>query len=250
MIDIHTHILPGLDDGARDLKAALNMAHMAAINGTKIMVATPHRNISGKKRRGTEDVKASYDLLKSGVEQLGLDIQILCGAENFGSRDIVESLNAGQLLTLNGTRYVLVEFDFEEQIDEIFFTVKILRHAGYIPVVAHPERYRCFFKDVESLYDLYRYGAILQINKGSILGAFGDQVAYVADVILSHRLAAVAASDSHDIAERSPDLSEFAEILDLRYGEGCSPLLLEENPRRIIEDREVFWDAPVPFEFF
>ncbi|MDD6276071.1 MAG: hypothetical protein PUB20_04540 [Clostridia bacterium] len=248
MIDLHTHILPGLDDGAQDLKESLNMANMAAKNGTKIIVATPHRNLPGYKKRGAEDIKAAFEALKSGIEVVGLDVRVLCGSENFGSRDIADKLDSGQLLTINGTRYVLVEFDFDERVEEIFAITDLLLRSGYIPIVAHPERYSCFYEDLSGLYELYSFGAVLQINKGSVLGHFGRRVQYVADAILSHRLAAVAASDAHDIYDRTPDLSEFAEILDIRYGEGCSPLLLEENPKRIIEGREVFWESPVPFE--
>lgn len=248
MIDLHTHILPALDDGAESLRESLEMAQTAVRNGTEIIVATPHRNLHGAKRKGTDDVKAAFEALKSGIAVVGLNLKVVLGSENFRSHDMVERLEAGELLTINSTKYVLVEFDFNEEEQDIFTIVERLTKHGYIPVVAHPERYTCFYTNVGGLYDLYKSGAVLQINKGSVLGQFGKRVQRVADIALSHRLAAVAASDAHDTYSRDTDLSEFAKVLDIRYGEGCSPLLLEENPRRIIEGREIVWESPVPIE--
>ncbi len=244
MIDLHTHILPGIDDGARDMDEALELIRMAADNGTHILATSPHQNIP---ICDVQSVKTTFEALKSEIEKNDIDITIVPATEMFGTHDVVSKLKAGELLTVNNTRYPLVEFGFEESLENILLIMEQFVKSDYVPILAHPERYRCFYKNVEVLYDLYEMGIVMQINKGSIFGQFGRHAQWVADTMLSHRLVAVAASDAHDSVYRTPVLSEFAKYIDDNYGHGCSPLLLEENPRRIIEDKEVFWESPIPF---
>lgn len=246
MIDIHTHILPFLDDGAEDFDESLTMLEMAKQSGTTLVVATPHCNIPDFFQNTTEEIKRTFLQLKKKSEDMKTGVILAGGMEIFGTEDVAEKLCDGKLITLNNTKYPLVEFDFYEDADYIFFVLQKIIDKGYVPVVAHPERYACFAESPEKLFELYKMGAVIQINKGSILGAFGERAEYVADIILSHRLAAVAASDAHSSLYRTTVMSDFAEYLDENYGDGCSPLLLKENPRRILQNKDVFWENPIP----
>ena len=249
MTDLHTHILPFTDDGATDFDDALDMAEMAAENGTEIIAATPHFNIPGIQSRSVSEIKDTFEQMKNKIEKNKIDISFVLGMEIFASPTVGEKLDRGELITLNGTRYPLIEFGFSEKKDFIFSVMDDLISRSYTPILAHPERYDCFISDLQSLYELYQMGVVIQINKGSILGRFGRRVQRTADAILCHRLAAVAASDAHSPITRTPDLSEFVRVLDMNYGDGCSPLLLEENPKRILRNEDVFWESPIPFDY-
>ncbi len=249
MIDLHTHVLPFLDDGAEDMEMAVEMLRMAKENSTKIVIATPHCNIRHVFDSSAEIIRKVFSELKTELKKHEVDITIAGGMEIFGTEDIAEKLAEGKLLTLNNTKYALVEFDFYEDEEYIFFVVQKLIDRGYVPVVAHPERYECFAEKPDELFNLYKTGAVIQVNKGSVLGSFGEKVQYVSDIILSHRLASVAASDAHSCEYRTPVLSYFAEYLDENYGEGCSSLLLRENPGRILSGKDILRENPIPIEF-
>ncbi len=246
MTDLHTHILPFLDDGAKDMKEALIMLEMAVKNSTEIIVATPHCNIPDLYGNDIAEIKRTFLKLENETKKQGLKVTLTLGMEIFGTEDVAEKLCNGKLLTLNNTKYPLVEFDFQEDPDYMFFVLEKIISKGYVPVVAHPERYECFFENPEKLFALYKMGAVIQINKGSVFGAFGERARMVSDIILSHRLAAVAASDAHSSEYRTTVLSDFADYLDENYGDGCSPLLLKENPKRILQNKDIFWENPVP----
>lgn len=246
MVDIHTHILPGFDDGASDIYDALEMAQNAFDNGTKIIVATPHSNIPGAPPRDCRELKNAVSQLNEIISESGIDLTVLSGMEIFGTDDVAKKLKDKELLTINDTMYPLIEFDFEEDALSMFRILESVRKEGYTPIIAHPERYRCIAENIHLVYELYRMGVVVQINKGSIRGRFGKNASVTAEILLNHRLVAVAASDTHSIFSRTPDLSDFSVFLDMNFGHGCSSLLLEENPGRIISGKEVLWESPIP----
>lgn len=248
MIDLHIHILPGFDDGAKSLEESVEMAEMAFYNNTTIISATPHCNMKGIfETTWGEEYRKRKQMLQQILMEKGIPLQIAAGMELFGTEDLPEKLRSGKLITINQSQYPLVEFDFGEEEDFIFLVMRKLLRFGYRPILAHPERYICVYRNPSMIYELYQMGVVTQINKGSVLGRFGHKVQQTVNRILRHRLAAIAASDAHGCDYRTPDLSEFRNILDWNFGEGCSPLLLEENPQRILNDQDVLWESPLPF---
>lgn len=135
--------------------------------------------------------------LRELLEEQDIPLRVVEGMEIFATDDVLERLNSGQLICLNHTRYPLVEFAFEVDAMEIYRQMDRLLNAGYKPILAHPERYHCVMQDRSCIYDWYRMGIVIQINKGSILGRFGKHIQRTADAILRHRLAAVIALDAH-----------------------------------------------------
>lgn len=247
MVDIHTHILPAYDDGAADVYDTLEMLRIAADNGTRTIVATPHSNLPGKPARSCSEIKRIVSLLNQAAKKENINITVLSGMEIFATDDVAKKLKNGELLTVNDTKYPLIEFDFETDSFFVFRVLESVISEGYTPIIAHPERYRCIAENISLAYELYRMGAVIQINKGSVRGRFGNKAASAAATILNHRLAAVAASDAHNIFTKTSDLSEFAIFLDMNFGSGCSSLLLNENPQRIISGKDVHWQSPIPF---
>ena len=174
MIDLHTHILPGLDDGAPDLETSVLMAAVAAESGVTHLVATPHSNQRGAfENYASPALQVRFDCLCAAVREAGIPLELSLGMEIFGTGDVPKLLREGRLLTINGGRYLLIEFGFHEDPLRIERLLDELLAAGYWPVVAHPERYYGLQRMPNYLYDWVNRGVVLQVNKGSLFGRFG-----------------------------------------------------------------------------
>lgn len=248
MIDIHSHILPGVDDGSPDMEESLEMLRMAAESGVKAIAATPHTNIPGmfENYYGSE-IKRAFDALKLEIAQNEIPVQLFAGMEVFATRELPDLLKEGRVLTLNSTRYFLTEFSFDE---EIWFCDSILdecAEAGFIPVIAHPERYY-FVREYPQIVCTWRekgYG--IQVNKGSLLGRFGMAVKRTANLLLEHDLVSCVASDAHSSQFRTPHMAEVEDFLIRNYGRTYTTLLLEDNPKKILSGLPLLGNPPVPF---
>ncbi len=139
-IDLHTHILPGLDDGARTMDDALDMAQTAVDSGVRIVVATPHSPQESRLHGAASLVEARVRELQYRLRLENIPLRVLPGMEIMASEHTPQLLAEGRLLPLCGTRYVLVEFDFAEDPDYVREVLRDIRHAAFVPVVAHPGR--------------------------------------------------------------------------------------------------------------
>ena len=140
MIDLHTHILPGVDDGAPDLETSVLMAAVAAESGVTHLVATPHSNQRGAfENYASPALQVRFDCLRAAVREAGIPLELSLGMEIFGTGDVPKLLREGRLLTINGGRYLLIEFGFHEDPLRIERLLDELLAAGYWPVVAHPD---------------------------------------------------------------------------------------------------------------
>ncbi len=247
MIDIHAHILPGVDDGSENMKMSLVMLSMCEDYGTKGIIATPHANIPGEFENYLgPDLLELMSALEEEKDLAGINVDIYRGMEIFATEDMPSLLEKGKLLTLNGTSYFLTEFAFGEDPD---FCRKVLRECtamGLKPIIAHPERYYFIQDDPRTAYDWCISGYGLQINKGSVMGAFGKRVQDTADLLISHGLAACVASDAHSHIERNTRMDSTAGYLARTYGEEFADLLLFKNPMRILEGKGLYGYEPIP----
>lgn len=240
MIDIHSHILPGMDDGARSFEEALEMAYLAAESGTALIAATIHANMPGMETKGRRELYLrQLGTFCSLLKREGIPLAVASGMEVFADGSFPEALNNGEFLTLNGTPYLLVEFSIDECAAEIYRVLGGILQRGYIPVLAHPERYECVRRVPAHVCEWDRMGAVIQLNKGSLLGRFGRTVRKTAESLLRHRLVHAVASDAHRADIRTTDLSEVSKLLCLDYGASAARLFLEENPSRILSGRAV-----------
>ena len=245
MVDIHTHILPGLDDGAADIYDTIEMAELAYESGTTVIVATPHCNLPGLYanyfgREYSSTFIRTQEILKQ--EQPG--ITLMPGMEVFATEDVPRLLTEGKIFPINRTRYVLLEFDFGEDPDfasELLRQVKELRAR---PVVAHPERYDFVKKDPGCVREIAGDRVLLQINKGSLLRELGERSFQTADWLVSRGLADLIASDAHDPVLRTPDLGGIRDAVELRYGRQTAAKLLWRTPAKILKDADLFGFHP------
>ena len=189
MIDIHAHILPGIDDGAEDMYDTLEMARMAADSGVNRIIATPHCNIPGMYGNyfGREYIDR-YESVVRAVRKEKIPIEILPGMEVFSTEDLPELIVNHKIMPLNQSRYILMEFAFDEDPEFADSILKRVEEVGARPVIAHAERYE-FIQDYPQIaYRWFRKGYVIQANKGSFLGSKlkdGDRVVMIEDVTTS-----------------------------------------------------------------
>lgn len=238
MIDLHTHILPGLDDGPKDLPTALKMARAAVADGIQTMVATPHCG-DGVYDTTPDTVRRAVEVLTQALQAHGIHLTVLPGAEvRLGGADPVGLLKAGRLMTLNDTgRYLLVELpplDWHPQIVDQLYR---LRLAGATPVLAHAERIMPFQEHPERIAGLVRSGAAVQITAASLLGAFGPAAKKLAIRLLKHGQVHAMASDAHSVRRRPPHLSPGVQAAAQIVGPTRAMALVDELPAVIVDGR-------------
>lgn len=236
MVDIHSHILPGLDDGAETLEDAVQMAEMAVSSEIYHMAATSHGNIYPYT---LEEYGKSLDQLQRALIERKIPLKLYSGMEIFLNEDAFGHLKKSELLTLNKTDYLLVEVDFEEWTENVIRWIQKLQKQGYRVVLAHPERYIFLQKDPELAYYLEEQGCILQVNAGSIAGDFGKSCEILAWQFLRDGIVGAVATDTHDRRYRSPDIRNVVRLLTQELGSAETKLLLSENPSRILKGYKI-----------
>ncbi|OPZ72745.1 MAG: Tyrosine-protein phosphatase YwqE [Firmicutes bacterium ADurb.Bin456] len=235
MIDIHTHILPGLDDGPDSLEEALEMARRAVAGGARIMVATPHV-VAGLYPNSREAVLAALGEFRRVLEENSIPLTVLPGAECRLEPDLDERLARGELLTINdGGRYLLVELPpmlVPEYTAQVCYQ---LRLRGVTPIIAHPERNAGLVREPGLLYDLISRGALSQITAGSLTGHLGSAAAAAAKKFLGLGYVQFIASDAHSCTGRGPLLAEAAGAAARLLGAEQGQSLVSGNPLRAIQ---------------
>jgi protein-tyrosine phosphatase len=246
MVDIHSHILPGIDDGAKAIEDSIELCRIAAADGIRTIVSTPHvMEFRFPNRRTT--IEPPYARLSAEVQEKGIPIRVVPGAEVHVAADLIKRYKDGDLVTYDDNgRYMLLEFPFQPIISGTEDVVYRLRLAGVTPVLAHPERIEFFMDDPDRLLALVRLGALAQVTAGSLLGSFGDRSDRAAWKMVDRGLVHVVASDAHDTRHRRPAMSDAAELLSRRAGPEAARRMCEEVPAAIVEGRDIELPDPEP----
>lgn len=245
MIDIHAHILPGLDDGARDLESALAMVELAAESGVTALVATPHSNLKGVYTNyWDEGLRRGLINFQKVLREAESPVTVFPGMEIFGTPDVPELLREGKLIPLAHSRYLLIEFPFQDYGRQATQVLADVAAMGYRPVVAHPERYRYVQEDPSLLNRWVEMGCLLQVNKGSLMGRFGRAEEMLSLSLLDRGFAAFVASDAHSPVVRTTWLMDVRDFLSEEYSEDLAQLLLEDNPKKLLEDADIRIEEP------
>lgn len=242
MIDLHCHILPGLDDGARHMEESLHMASLAVESGVTALTATPHCADGG-----VPDVLEAVQELRDALQEAGIPLQVYPGMEIFGTEDTARLLRTGELLTLNGSRYPLIEFAFDADGEWETQILEDVLRAGFVPVVAHPERYHWVQQNPRMLNVWASMGCLLQVNKGSLLGRFGEGPRQMAMEMTSRGFTTVVGSDAHYARVRTPWLYEAWELLARWFAPVAARELLEDYPEKILKNEPI---SPAEPEWF
>ena len=241
-VDIHSHILPGVDDGAGSIDETIAMLKAAYESGTKKIVATPHMFHDLFDNNDFVETRDKFDELIEELESYQAafpflsEIQVCSGAENYASPAFLKALDEGCVLTLNRSRYLLVETAFLLPFSQIEILIQRVHLAGFTPVLAHPERYGSIQEDPKRLVKLWDSGCICQINADSLLGASGSLARKCGETLLKEGLVDTIASDGHKLEWRTPELKSIFEKLKGGYAEEDVQAWLVENPECIVEN--------------
>ena len=235
--DVHTHILPGVDDGSPDLSRSLDMIRMARMNGTRRIILTPHRR--GHYRKTPDELREIFAVLSRESAKLFPDVTLYLGNEIAYEPDVPHKLETGQVLTINDTEYALIEFQPGTPYSHITRAVSEVRYAGFLPVVAHIERYDCARTHPELAVERLELGALIQMNADSILGKHGFGVKRYCHKMLSQEKVHVIGSDAHNLDARPPLLRECFLRIHKKYGADYAARLFCHNPRALIENRDI-----------
>lgn len=238
IIDVHSHILPGLDDGASDMNESIEMLRQAQRQGICGVIATPH--YSGRYPNMCPERIRSLcrEVQMAAEEKLQADIRIWPGQEILYTEDAVSLLEEGKILTIADSRYVLTEFLPAAPYSYIFRGVKGLVLSGYRPVLAHAERYQAL-REAGRLEELKDQGALVQLNFGSAGGKWYHGITRWCRKVLLEETADLLGTDMHDTGERGPDADKAAGWLERSLSDGYAERLLSGNAMKILEDKEL-----------
>jgi protein-tyrosine phosphatase len=226
MVDIHSHILPGLDDGAQTIEESVEMLEIAAASGTTDIVATPHAN--GEFRFDPERVQHLFQDLS---DRKGVSINIHLGCDfHLNYDNLLNALEKPTKYTINHHQYLLVELPDLIALAAVKKAITQLVGVGIIPVITHPERNRSLQPELRELQRWTAEGARVQVTAQSFLGRFGPAAQRAADSLMNTNHVHFVASDAHDCVDRIPDLSEAYKYVSARYGMHRADALFVHNP--------------------
>lgn len=233
MIDIHSHILPGVDDGAADIDASMVLIRELVNNGVTDIVATPHyvdeTSYVSKVAANTKLLKK----LRTRLKKEKINVELYLGNEIYIGPRILNLLETGEITALGASKYLLVELPMSGEYPGYMDVFMELQRAGYFVVLAHPERYTAFFKDFDSIRELYDMGVLLQCNLGSFVGHYGKHSRKIAEKLAKNDMIFAVATDIHH-PRGDKFMPTAIKRLSKFYGTFELEDILEKNPRKIL----------------
>jgi protein-tyrosine phosphatase len=248
MIDLHSHILFDVDDGALTLAESLAMAEVAARDGTRVIAATPHSPGSSACRLyDPATIHARVTAINTALSREGLPIEVVAGTEIFYTPSIIERLQRGELLAYGRSRAVLLELvgsSIPASFDNAVFNLQV---AGYRIVLAHPERIVEVQQRPERLVPLIERGVLMQVTAEALVGAQGERLRSTAETLLTHAMAHVLASDAHGVRPRRPPLLSAARARAAALiGQAAADALVTTAPAALLANQQLKLPTPLP----
>ena len=243
MIDIHSHIVFGVDDGPSTKEESLALLRKAFSQGVRAIVSTSHRR-KNMFETPEEIIMTNFKEVKELVQKELPDLTILYGAEIYYSQDALEKLESKQIPTLNDTQYALIEFSTRTPYWEIRNALSKILLLGVTPVIAHIERYDELENNKKRVKELIDMGCYTQINSSTVLKPrlFGDRYRLFkkrAQYFLSHNLVHCVASDMHNLSSRPPYMKQAFDVISHQYGKERAEELFVVNPQSIILNKNI-----------
>jgi protein-tyrosine phosphatase len=245
MIDLHSHILPGIDDGAPTLDVSLQMARIAVKDGIRVMACTPHI-YPGLYMNDAPGIRAARDALQAQLDANGIELQLVTGADVHLVPGILDGLRAGVIPSLHGSRYLLLEPSHHAAPPRFADLVFNLVAAQYVPIITHPERLVWIEDHFPVFEELVQQGAWMQVTAGAVTGHFGRRVKYWAARFLGEGLTHILATDAHSAGRRAPILSEARAVAERMLGAEEATQLTVGRPLAVIENLSPATVEPLP----
>ncbi len=234
-IDIHCHILPGVDDGAADDEIMCQMLRTAWKEGISEIIATPHFH-KGHVEPSQDQLLRAWQQTVYRAQEIDKNFKIYLGNELYSSHCLAERLNAGKVFAMANSSYVLVEFSPVISYFEIQSSLQHLQMNGYRPIVAHAERYGCLLKNPYRVEELVDMGILIQVNTASVTGENGFQAKSFTKKLLKYELVHFFGTDAHNMKARKPLMKKCVSYIARKYGESCAQRLSRENALRMISN--------------
>ena len=247
MIDIHCHIVPNIDDGAKNLEDALQMAKIAYSEGIRKIINTSHYHPSFEYKKGEELLK-SVKKFNYILKENNIDIEVFIGNELYYSEDIINIIEQKEFYTLNNSKYLLIEFPpirFPKNLVDIIYEIKI---RGYIPVLAHVERYKEVQENINLIYECINEGALIQVNASSIMGKNRKDAEITSKILLVNNMVHFIATDAHSSERRRPLIKEAYNYVVDKYGDKFAENLFVENQNKVIKDEDINIKSPIRYK--
>ncbi|MEL3970771.1 CpsB/CapC family capsule biosynthesis tyrosine phosphatase [Rossellomorea oryzaecorticis] len=243
MIDIHSHILPGVDDGARTMNDSIDMAKQAVSEGIRTIIATPH-HMNGKYDNLKSDILPLVSELNETLKQEAIDLQVLPGQECRIYGEILEDYQKGDILTLNkDSQYLFIEFpsnSVPRYAERLLYELQV---EGLTPVIVHPERNAELIERPDKLYKFVKNGAVTQLTASSLVGYFGKNIQKFSQQMIEANLAHFIASDAHNINNRTFKMEEAMNYIEKKYGID-SLYYFTENAEMLVDNKTIYKEVP------
>ena len=238
MIDVHSHLIWGVDDGSHSLTESIEMAELAALHGTSVIVATPHSN-----HEFAYDVELIQERLMALRRALGARIEVLRGCDmHLTYENVTQALQNPQKYTINSKNHLLVEFSDASILPSSGELFQRMLDQGIVPVITHPERNLLLQDRLKDLEKWVMQGCALQITGQSLLGGFGRRAKQFAEALVRKGLAHIVASDGHDMKWRPPRLDEAYQHVREKFGEKTAQRLFIANPQLVISGGDLSFE--------
>ena len=245
MIDLHCHLLPGIDDGSRSLEMSLEMARMAVDDGITMTACTPHI-YPGLYMNDTAGILAARDALQRSLDDAGIPLKLTIGADVHLVPGLLQGLREGRVPCLHQTRYLLLEPSHHVAPPHFEDSVFQLVAEGYVPVITHPERLTWVEDHYDVFANLVRQGAWMQVTAGALTGVFGARARYWGERFLGDGLTHIIATDAHSAGKRSPLMSQAKEIAQRMLGREEAELLVQGRQQCILDNALPSTAPPLP----
>lgn len=243
MIDLHCHMLPGIDDGAKDAETALEMARIAVQDGIQQVACTPHIYPGVYENDSTVILAARRDF-QARLDERGIGLRLTYGADTHLVPEMLGGLKDGRIPTLHGTRYFLLEPPHHVAPPQFKESVFNTMAAGYLPLITHPERLTWADEHYEDFVELARGGAWIQVTAGALTGRFGRTARYLAEQMLDDGIVHIIATDAHNIGSRAPLLAEGREAAEGWVGGDEAQRMVLERPLAVLRNQDPAQVAP------
>lgn len=238
VFDIHNHILPGVDDGSKDMDMSIRMLKIAAKDGITDIILTPH-NKPDRRNVYASEMLPMIEALKKRCKEEGIEIRLHRGNEIYYRKDVVERLEIGKATTMAGSRYVLLEFSPKDTWDYVKKGTYEILAGGYMPIIAHVERYEHVVSHISRVSELCDMGAYIQINASSLMGEVGRPIKKISKELMKEGLVSFIASDAHEDKKRTPKLKAAIKYVNKKFGELTATRIFKINPMKVIEDEYI-----------
>ena len=245
MIDLHCHMLPGIDDGPLSLDVSLAMARCAVDDGIAFTACTPHI-YPGLYENDRPGIEAAVEAFRRELAEAGIPLQLGVGADTHLAPDLAGGIRKGRVPTICGSRYLLLEPPHHVAPPRFAESVFTLMTAGIVPVITHPERLSWIENHYDVFADLVKQGCWMQLTAGSVTGRFGKRPQYWAERMLDEGLVHILATDSHHIDKRPPLLAEGRDAAARRLGAAEAEHLVQTRPQAILDDLPPNAVPPLP----